>query len=84
MGLLSAALMSLGACAFGEPPQKIFTLKEIFESAETNGVHLRPLLTAEKQAEKEISADRRLSCNCHAKRFVRSAKVRNISLLSRL
>lgn len=55
MGLLSAALMSLGACAFGEPPQKIFTLKEIFESAETNGVHLRPLLTAEKQAEKEVS-----------------------------
>ena len=35
--------------------RKTFTLKELFESAETNGVHLRPLLTAEKQAEKEVS-----------------------------
>ncbi|MCM1531497.1 MAG: TolC family protein [Bacteroides sp.] len=54
-GLLLAALWSLGACAYAEDVPKTFTLKEIFESAETNGVHLRPLLTAEKVAEKQVS-----------------------------
>ena len=53
--LLFAALLSFGACSYGASPQKTFTLKEIFETAETNGIHLLPLLTAEELAKKEIS-----------------------------
>ncbi|MCM1169545.1 MAG: TolC family protein [Bacteroides sp.] len=54
-GLLLAALWELGTYAYAEDVPKTFTLKEIFESAETNGLHLRPLLTAEKVAEKQVS-----------------------------
>lgn len=64
-GLLSIALLSLGTCAYGISPQvnpdtaigssKVFTLQEIFESAENQGMHLRPSLTAEQRAEKEVS-----------------------------
>lgn len=54
-GLLCAALLGDGACAFG---QKVVTLEEIFESAETNSVQLRPSITAQMEAEREISVAR--------------------------
>lgn len=54
-GLLCCALLSDGACAFG---QQVVTLEEIFESAEANSVQLRPSITAQTEAEREISVAR--------------------------
>ena len=54
-GLVCAALLSGGVCASG---QSVITLEEIFESAETNSVQLRPSFTAQNEAEREISVAR--------------------------
>ncbi len=54
-GLLCATLLSDGVCAFG---QSVVTLEEIFESAETNSAQLRPSITAQTEAEREISVAR--------------------------
>ncbi|MDE6010994.1 MAG: TolC family protein, partial [Muribaculaceae bacterium] len=54
-GLLSIVLSSGGACAYG---QTVLTLEEIFETAESNSVQLRPSLTAGVEAEREISVAR--------------------------
>lgn len=42
-------------CAYG---QSVFTLEEIFETAETNSAQLRPSITAQAEAEREISVAR--------------------------
>lgn len=47
-----AFLLSGGACAYA---QSVVTLEEIYRSAEANSVRLRPLVTAEAEADKEIS-----------------------------
>lgn len=54
-GLLSVLLASGGACAFG---QSVITLEEIFKVAEANSAQLRPSMTAQKEAESEISIAR--------------------------
>ena len=54
-GLVCAALLSGGVCASA---QSVITLEEIFESAETNSVMLRPSFTAQTEAEHEISVAR--------------------------
>ena len=54
-GLLSIALWSSGACAYG---QSVITLEDIFETVETNGVQLRPSFTAQAEAEHEINVAR--------------------------
>ena len=50
-GLLCAALLSGGVRSYG---QSVITLEEIFESAETHSVQLRPSLTAITEADQEI------------------------------
>ncbi|MBD5233434.1 MAG: TolC family protein, partial [Bacteroidales bacterium] len=54
-GLVCASLLSGGVCASA---QSVITLEEIFESAETNSVMLRPSFTAQTEAEHEISVAR--------------------------
>ena len=54
-GLLSIILSSGGACVYG---QSVLTLEEIFESAEANSIQLRPSVTAQSEAEREISVAR--------------------------
>lgn len=54
-GLLSIVLSSGGVCAYG---QSVFTLEKIFETAETNSAQLRPSITAQAEAEREISVAR--------------------------
>ena len=54
-GLLSIVLSSGGVCAYG---QSVITLEEIFETAETNSAQLRPSITAQAEAEREISVAR--------------------------
>ncbi|MDE5791438.1 MAG: TolC family protein [Muribaculaceae bacterium] len=54
-GLLSIVLSSGGVCAYG---QSVLTLEEIFDAAETNSVQLRPSVTAQIEAEREISVAR--------------------------
>ena len=54
-GLLTLVLSSGGVCAYG---QSVITLEEIFESAETNSLQLRPSYTAQTEAEREISVAR--------------------------
>lgn len=51
-GLLSIVLSSGGVCAYS---QNVVTLEEIFECAEANSPQLRPSLTAQTEAESEIS-----------------------------
>lgn len=51
-GLLCAALLSDGVCSYG---QTVVTLEEIFESAEAGSAQLRPSLTAQEEARREIS-----------------------------
>lgn len=53
-GLLVATLMSGGVCAMGQT-QKVISLDDLFEIAETNSAQLRPLFTAEEEAKREIS-----------------------------
>ena len=54
-GLLSLVLLSGGVGAYG---QSVITLEEIFESAESNSIQLRPSFTAQSEAEHEISVAR--------------------------
>ena len=54
-GLLSIILSSGGVCVYG---QSVLTLEEIFESAEANSIQLRPSVTAQSEAEREISVAR--------------------------
>ncbi len=54
-GLVMTALSGGGASVCG---QSVITLEEIFQSAETNSTQLRPSLTAEKEAEREIDVAR--------------------------
>lgn len=54
-GLLCATLLSGGVCASG---QSVITLEEIFRTAETNSTQLRPYITAQSEAERDISIAR--------------------------
>ena len=54
-GLLSIILSGGGVCAYG---QSVITLEEIFETAEANSTQLRPSLSAQIEAECEISVAR--------------------------
>ncbi|MDE5970122.1 MAG: TolC family protein [Muribaculaceae bacterium] len=54
-GLLSIVLSSGGVCAYG---QSVITLEDIFETAEANSAQLRPSVTAQTEAEREISVAR--------------------------
>lgn len=51
-GCALSVLLSGGVCAYA---QSVVTLEEIYQSAEANSVRLRPLLTAESEADKDIS-----------------------------
>ncbi len=51
-GLFMIALFGRGGGAYG---QTVTTLEEVFEVAESNSAQLRPLFTAESEAEREIS-----------------------------
>ena len=54
-GLLSIILSGGGVCAYG---QSVITLEEIFETAEANSTQLRPSISAQIEAEREISVAR--------------------------
>lgn len=54
-GLLSVTLLGGGVCSYG---QSVITLEEIFETAETNSVQLRPSFSAQIEAERDISIAR--------------------------
>ena len=54
-GLLLVILSGSGACAYG---QSVITLEEVFECAEVNSAQLRPSVSAENEAEREISVAR--------------------------
>lgn len=54
-GLLFAALLSGGVRSYG---QSVVTLDEIFRTAEANSAQLRPLFTAQSEADGEISVAR--------------------------
>lgn len=56
-GLLAAALCSGGVCADGKTRQ-VLKIEELFEIAETNSAQLRPSLTAQEEATREISVAR--------------------------
>ncbi|MDE6522973.1 MAG: TolC family protein [Muribaculaceae bacterium] len=56
-GLLSAALLSMGVCAFGQKSE-VLTLEQLFEIAESNSLQLRPSFSAEEEARKEINVAR--------------------------
>ena len=51
-GLFAAALSSVGACAQGH---RVVTLSEIFNVAETRSAQLRPAMTEQEEARREIS-----------------------------
>ena len=54
-GLLAAVLSGGGVCAFG---QSVITLEEVFESAESNSAQLRPYITADEVAQREVAEAR--------------------------
>ena len=54
-GCAVAVLLSGGVCAYG---QSVITLDEIYQSAEANSARLRPFVTAQAEADKEISVAR--------------------------
>lgn len=54
-GLLSTILLSGGVCAYG---QRVITLEEIFETAETNSAQLKPSFDSQIEADREISVAR--------------------------
>lgn len=54
-GLLAAILSSGGVCVNA---QKVYSIEELFEIAETNSTQLRPSFTAEEEARKEINVAR--------------------------
>ena len=54
-GLLLVILSGSGACAYG---QSVITLEEVFECAEVNSAQLRPSVSAQNEAEREISVAR--------------------------
>lgn len=54
-GLLAAILSSGGVCVNA---QKVYSIEELFEIAETNSTQLRPSFTAEEEARKKISVAR--------------------------
>lgn len=56
-GLLAAALWSGGVWAVGQTKQ-VFTIEDLFEVAEANSAQLRPSLSAEEEARREISVAR--------------------------
>ncbi len=56
-GLLSALLLSGGACAQAQA-QNVISIEEIFEIAETNSARLRPSRSAEEESQREISVAR--------------------------
>lgn len=53
-GLLCAALLSDGLCAFGQT-RRVMSIENLFEIAETNSAQLRPSLSAEEEAGREVS-----------------------------
>lgn len=54
-GLFMVALLGRGVCVHG---QSVTTLEDIFEVAERNSAQLRPSVTAESEAEREVSVAR--------------------------
>ena len=55
VGMACAALLSEGVCAHG---REVMTLDEIFAAAESGSAQLRPVLSAQAEAEKEIAVAR--------------------------
>ena len=53
-GVALAFLLGNGACVYGQNPT-VFSLEQIFETAERNSVQLRPSFSAENEAAGEIS-----------------------------
>lgn len=56
-GLLAAAVLSGGACAWAREA-RIVTLEELFATAEANSAQLRPSFSAEEEARRDISVAR--------------------------
>lgn len=56
-GLLTAALLGSGVCAFSQN-SSVITLEQLFETAERNSVQLRPSFSAEEEANHEVSEAR--------------------------
>ena len=55
VGLTCVALLSEGVCAYG---REVMTLDEIFAAAEAGSAQLRPALSAQTEAEKEVAVAR--------------------------
>lgn len=56
-GLLITTLLSGGVCAFGQK-KRVVTIEDLYEIAEKNSAQLRPSITAEEEARREISVVR--------------------------
>lgn len=57
-GLLVAALSGGGACTASGQTPRVYTLDQIFKSAEAGSAQLRPSFSAEEEARREISVAR--------------------------
>lgn len=57
-GLFIATLWSGGMCAAAQSQEKVMTIEDLFEIAETNSAQLRPSFSAEEEARREISVAR--------------------------
>lgn len=56
-GLLAATLLSGGVCAVGQT-KRVVSIEDLFDIAEANSVQLRPTLSAEEEARRDISVAR--------------------------
>lgn len=56
-GLLAATLLSGGVCAVGQT-KRVISIEDLFDIAEANSVQLRPTLSAEEEARRDISVAR--------------------------
>lgn len=52
-GLLCATLSGAGTCAYGQP--RVVSIEELFETAESRSIQMRPALSAEEEAARDIS-----------------------------
>ncbi|MDE6130848.1 MAG: TolC family protein, partial [Muribaculaceae bacterium] len=57
-GIFVAAVFGCGQAHADRTPEQVMTLEQLFETAETNSVQLRPSFTAEEEARREISVAR--------------------------
>ncbi len=66
-GLLCATLSGAGTCAYGQP--RVVSIEELFETAESRSIQMRPALSAEEEAARDISVAKSGRPTCRAKDY---------------